>query len=338
MAMRDLPAITDGLRRYLSETWGRPIAIENLIETSAGARRGNLLFDAVDGDERIGLVLTIYPPPDTVIFGVQTETEALRLVEKAGAPVAHVHELSDDTSWFGEPFFISSRIEGETVPRRILRQIGDDRELGERIGAQLGRAFASIHSVPATDAPEELRPPDGRPPAERALAGIDEQLSALPQPSPSWRLAMRWLEKNLPAPPPRETLIHSDVRNGNIVVSTEGLEAILDWEGCHTGDPHQDLAWPCVRTWRFGIDHLELGGFSSRQAMIDAYVGAGAHYDPASFEWWKVLSTLRWGAGLSKQAMQHLDGSYRSIVMAVSGRRACEQEYDLLRLLAGHLG
>ena len=44
-------------------------------------------------------------------------------------------------------------------------------------------------------------------------------------------------------------------------------------------------------------------------------------------------SDLRWGVGLSRQSVQHLNGTYRNIAMATSGRRAVELEYDLLRLL-----
>jgi len=50
-----------------------------------------------------------------------------------------------------------------------------------------------------------------------------------------------------------------------------------------------------------------------------------------------VLGTLRWGLGLARQAIGHLDGSVPSIVMAASGRRVAELEFDLLALL-GRLG
>jgi len=60
---------------------------------------------------------------------------------------------------------------------------------------------------------------------------------------------------------------------------------------------------------------------------------AGGRFDPHSYHWWKVFSTLRWGVGLCRQSVQHLNGTYRNIAMATSGRRAVELEYDLLRLL-----
>jgi aminoglycoside phosphotransferase (APT) family kinase protein len=129
-------------------------------------------------------------------------------------------------------------------------------------------------------------------------------------------------------------MVHGDVRTGNIMVGTDGLRAMLDWEGCHTGDPHEDLAWIAVRTWRFGNDHLEVGGFSPREPMVEGYEEAGGRFDPHAYHWWKVFGTLRWGIGLSRQAVQFLDGTYRNIAMAASGRRAVELEYDLLRLLS----
>jgi aminoglycoside phosphotransferase (APT) family kinase protein len=338
LELRNLGQIGDNLSRYLSETWGRPVSATNLVETTVGARRGNILFDAVDGDTVHRLVVTIYPPARTVIFGVTAETGALRLAEAAGAPVAHVFEVCEDPSWFGEPFFISQRIEGESLPRNVLRLVAADESLGERMGRQLGAAFAAIHSVPATATPEAIhRAPFDVPPSVAALDVMREQLGELLQPAPTFALGLRWLERNQPDPPHHQVMVHSDVRNGNIMVGPDGLRAILDWEGCHTGDPHEDLGWVCVRTWRFGNDHLEVGGFSPRGPMIEAYEAAGGPFDPHAFQWWKVWGTLKWGIGLSRQSVQHLNGTYRNIAMATSGRRSVELEYDLLRLLKGAL-
>mgnify|MGYP003349645102 FL=1 len=51
--------------------------------------------------------------------------------------------------------------------------------------------------------------------------------------------------------------------------------------------------------------------------------------------WWLTLGTLRWGLGLAKQCHQHLAGQYVTIVMAASGRRVSELEYDTLMCLRG---
>ena len=340
LALRDLDAIGRSLTSYLRETWGRPVVVEELVETSVGARRGNILFRTRDADRPAGetaqdLVVTIYPPAGTTIFGVEAETAALALAEAAGAPVAHVFAACTDPSWFGEPFFISQRIFGETLPRNVLRLTDTTDGLGDRVGRQLGAAFAAIHRVPAADCPEVVRRDPSQTPSAHMIATLAALLEELREPLPSFELALRWLARNQPDPPARRTMVHGDVRTGNIVVSPAGLEAVLDWEGCHTGDPHEDLSWPCVRTWRFGNDTKEVGGYCDRATLTDAYEEAGGRFDPAAFQWWKTLNTLRWGIGLSRQAFQHLNGTHRGIAMAASGRRAAELEFDLLRLLAG---
>ena len=58
-------------------------------------------------------------------------------------------------------------------------------------------------------------------------------------------------------------------------------------------------------------------------------------WDDGTYHWWKVLGTLRWGLGLANQARQPLDGEFPSSVMAASGRRVAEMEYDVLMLLDG---
>jgi aminoglycoside phosphotransferase (APT) family kinase protein len=338
LELRNLDMIAGLLSKYLSGAWDRPVEAVELVETSVGARRGNILFVADDpanddGPTRHDMVVTIYPPAGAVVFGIEAETGALARAAEAGAPVAHVYEVCTDPSWFGEPFFISQRIFGESLPRDILRMVAADDTLGETMARQLGRGFAAIHSVPAERAPEIIRRPMDVAPSARSLELLTEQIDELLQPVPAFELGLRWLARNQPTPPSRHTLIHGDVRTGNIMVGADGLRAILDWETCHTGDPHEDLGWVAMRTWRFGNDALEIGGFGSLQPLVEAYDEAGGHFDPDSYHWWKVFATLRWGVGLSRQTVQHLNGTYRNIAMAVSGRRAVELEYDLLRLL-----
>ena len=76
-----------------------------------------------------------------------------------------------------------------------------------------------------------------------------------------------------------------------------------------------------------------VGGLGGLDSFRDAYVAAGGTWNDERFRWWRVLGTLRWGLGLAGQTRQHLDGSYPSIVMAGSGRRVPELEYDTLLLI-----
>ncbi|MFF0527608.1 phosphotransferase [Nocardia amikacinitolerans] len=129
----------------------------------------------------------------------------------------------------------------------------------------------------------------------------------------------------------RRSIIHTDLRVGNIVVGPGGLRAVLDWEGARRfGDPMRDLAWPTLRMWRFGDDAREFGGLVDLATFVAAYERAGGTFELDRFRWWKTASTLAWGVLLAGQAAAYLDGATRDIVMAASGRRVSEIEWDLL--------
>ncbi len=321
--------LEDGLARWLTEQRGQPMSIANLTQVSAGARRINALFDGVDESGTVErLAVTALPTLDIQIIPVTVEAAVRTLAHDAGVPTPQIVGATDDASYVGGPFFVSERIDGETIPRRVLRLV-EEHGIGDTIARQLGSAFATLHALdPATAPPEIPRPVAG--PIETALVAADVVMAALLQPSPVFSYGMHWLETHRPSEPEHLSIVHSDVRNGNIIVGPDGLRAILDWEGTRIGDPAEDVAWPCVRMWPFRNDHLPLGGFSTVAPYRAAYEEGGGVWDDERIRWWLALGTLRWGLGLANQAAQHLDGRYRSIVMAASGRRVSELEYDTL--------
>jgi hypothetical protein len=102
----------------------------------------------------------------------------------------------------------------------------------------------------------------------------------------------------------------------------------------HAGNPAEDLGWLCVKAWRFGVD-APVAGLGTREELLAAYRAAGgAGISVAELRWWEILGTLRWGAICMKQTWTHLHGAHRSVELAAIGRRVCEQEWDLLLLLA----
>ena len=62
----------------------------------------------------------------------------------------------------------------------------------------------------------------------------------------------------------------------NSLPSLYGLAAVIDWELIHRGDPHEDLAWLCLKAWRFG-QPLEVGGLGTIDELVAAKnAGTGA--------------------------------------------------------------
>ncbi len=154
-----------------------------------------------------------------------------------------------------------------------------------------------------------------------------DQRSAVFDRTHEWLLAHR--------PPHRaDALIHGDLRMGNIIVQPDGLAAVIDWELIHRGDPHEDLAWLCLKAWRFG-QPLEVGGLGSIDELVAAYEAAGGRaINRQTLRWWLVAKTFTWGVGCMLQGDTHLSGRVRSVDLAAVGRRAAEQEWDLIELLA----
>jgi aminoglycoside phosphotransferase (APT) family kinase protein len=251
----------------------------------------------------------------------------MQLAYDAGLPsprVLHVLQPQDELG----TGFIMARVEGETIARKILR---DDQFARARpkLARQLGQVLAGIHGLALAQLPE-LR----RMTATREIAELERDYRSFDWPRPVFELALRWLRDRDPGPPQQVTLVHGDFRHGNLIISPDGVRAVLDWELAHTGDPMEDLGWICVNSWRFGEIDKPVGGFGSREELFAGYEAAGHSVDPDRVKFWEVMGTLRWGVMCCGMMQRFRSGPDHSMERAMIGRRSSETEIDLLRLLA----
>jgi aminoglycoside phosphotransferase (APT) family kinase protein len=308
---------------------GVPVDVVDLHRLSGGASRETWSFDAVSRDAsgtRHALVLRRDPSAAVAGSARATEFEVLRAAGAGGVAVPEVAYLLEPDDGLGDGF-VMLRVEGETIPRRILR---DDEYAQARssLTGQLAEQAALVHALPTTSLPEL--------PVLGAREQLDQYrgiIDGIGEPRPAFELGLRRLAASAPdATEP--ALVHGDFRNGNLVVGPEGLRVLLDWELSHLGDPVEDLAWCCVRSWRFGNDDLPVGGFGTVDALLAAYEAAGGTtVEPDHLAWWEAFGTLKWGLICAIQAHTHLGGHVRSVELATLGRRIAETEWDLLVLL-----
>ena len=306
--------LDDGLAAVLGAS-----EIIGLTRLTGGASRETWRFEA-DGRP---LILQLQREGDERDMAV--EIGAVRVATRSGVPTATVVAASTDRSQLGAAYMILDWVEGQTTPRKILR---NDEFVGARraLAAQMGMALARIHAMDPTGIV--------------GLADVDqleqyrERLDMLGEPHPTFELAMRWLESNRPEAA-GHGVVHGDFRLGNVMVGEEGLRAVLDWELVHLGDPMEDLGWLSVKAWRFGSPK-PVAGIADYEELFDAYVAAGGRrVDPEVVRWWEVLGTMKWGIMCIVQADVHLSGLTRSHELAVIGRRVCENEHDLFLALDG---
>jgi aminoglycoside phosphotransferase (APT) family kinase protein len=121
---------------------------------------------------------------------------------------------------------------------------------------------------------------------------------------------------------------------GNIMFDESGLVSVLDWELAHVGDPVEDLAWLCVRAWRFGQDERPAGGLGTREELIAAYQDAGGSpVDLSTLRFWEMLGNFKLALVFISQARAYLDGAHATVELASLGRRIAEPEAELLALM-----
>ncbi len=350
-----IPASQDEIAAALGRVLGG--TVRDLRRLSGGASRVTSSFDldpVPDTDEAADsgtdatarrvqhLVLQMDRAGSTAQRGrARTEASLLRAAAAAGVPVPPVVAAAGDadptdadpadptttTTTTADPlgtgWIVVERLEGETIPRRILR---DDRWAVARdsLTAQCGRALAAVHAIePATI--EGLAPAD---PFADPLPWLD----LLGEVRPALELGVRWLGGRRPKAEARK-VVHGDFRLGNLLVGPEGLRGVLDWELAHAGDPAEDLGWLSAPAWRFG-GAPEVGGFGTLPELLDAYAAAGAEpVDADTVRWWQVYATVKWATICALQASVHLSGATRSVELAAIGRRVCESEWDLMVLL-----
>ena len=315
---------------------GHAGAVRNLRRLTGGATKKTWAFDWVTGDAQQALILQQAPGLAAPVGGAPklgaAQDAALMVVARAGgvpAPVVRVVLQAQDGLGEG---YVTEFIAGETLGRRVVR---DEALAGARVhmARQCGEILAAIHRLPIASLPflQRLSPADELRVYADALARSGVQHAAL-------AYALRWTEQNLPrewAP----ALVHADFRTGNLIVGTDGVRCVLDWEIARIGDAMQDLGVLCMRTWRFGGEG-EAGGFGSREELYAAYEAiSGQRIDVQRVRFWEAFSNLKWAIACARRGSSvRADGRQASLELSAVGRRLEEPLWDLFTLIGSKPG
>lgn len=317
------------------------VAVSNLYRIPGGASRETWSFDAEWNDNGVraseGFIIRRDPDASLLVTERDLEFNVMDAAYRHGVPVPRMRWLEPSGEWLSRPFFIMERIDGcEASPTKVLM---DPRFIQSRtrISEQFIDILARIHAIdPAGESLAFFGPPPG--PDACGLAEIErwEEIVARDtlEPQPVLSAAFRWLRRNLPPPAQRIVLVHADYRTGNFLCTPEGeIKGVLDWEMAHLGDPLEDVAWACIRPWRWLGNEL-VGGLMERDELFRRYSEAtGIEVIEESVRFWEVLGNVKLAAIFITGGRGFCDGRTRAAMMAFLGRNIGRLELEIMDLI-----
>ncbi|BFM15127.1 hypothetical protein R50073_13100 [Maricurvus nonylphenolicus] len=309
-------------------------ALVDCRQLTAGASQETyrITYRGADGETRLAL-RRAQPTSETEssVGGITLESEArlFKLAKQYAIPSPTVmYELQPgDNLGSG---FVMNWLEGETMGHRINRRPELD-DIRPQLARLCGEILGRIHNIDwqAEKLDSFLEVTDTRQQIQEAW----DQYKELNVPIPMIDYTARWLMENLPQQA-RTSLVHTDFRNGNLMVNPQGIEAVLDWELAHIGDPIQDLGWLCVNSWRFGNRELEVGGFGQLEDLLAGYQEVtGVDVNEQDVKFWQVFGSFWWSIGTLRMAQSWRTGDTPSLERPVIGRRSSEAQMDCVDLL-----
>ena len=317
------------LQRHLSDV-RRLIKVERL---SGGASQETykLLVETNKGEKPLALRRATggqFQQPDAELPGLSVEALLIKSARAVGVPGPEIYHVLTRDDDLGDGF-IMQWLEGETLGTRIVRA-PEYKDTRSRLAYECGKLIAQIHGIDleATGLRDKL----GTMSPGQFVERIYAQYQKLITPQPMIDYTAQWLRQNLPQHF-ELTLVHNDFRNGNFILKSEGIVAVLDWESAHIGDPMRDLGWICTNSWRFGEDK-PVGGFGYYDDLYRGYEEiSGKKVDPEQVKFWEVFGSFWWSVGCLTMADQYRSGFDKTVERPAIGRRSSECQIDCVNLL-----
>ena len=331
-----LDDLSQALVELLSTIYESEIELVGFSRLSGGANMEIWSMDAVLDNTSHSIILRRMPGGKNDLnqvgnIDLTTEAELITIAADHGVAVPKIVHVLCPSDGLGIGFLMS-REPGLALPKRILKD-PDLNKTRELLAFECGKVLAKIHSIPLEKIPGSVKNMSEIDINEAMQARLDNYNNA----SPVHQLALDWLRDNLPAARGK-TLVHGDFRNGNMLVDTNGIVAILDWELAHIGNPVEDLGYLCGNVWRFGNHEQPVGGFGQYDDLLDGYRSvAGWAPTVEEIQHWEIYCAMNWAMACLTMLDLYRSGADTSIERAAVGRRLSESEIDLLLLLDGKM-
>ncbi|MFT6892309.1 MAG: aminoglycoside phosphotransferase (APT) family kinase protein [Halioglobus sp.] len=260
---------------------------------------------------------------------LEVEAKLFQLAAAGGIPEPEILYVLREADNLGSGF-IMEWLEGETLGNRIVRH-EDFALLREDLAYQCGSVLARVHALDWRDAGLDSHLSNVSP--EALVNETWSYYRDIAVSEPMIDFTGRWLLDHLPENS-QTALVHGDFRNGNLMVTPNGIAAVLDWELAHVGDPVRDLGWLCVNSWRFGNSEKSVGGFGHVDDLLAGYYSvSGQKISPEHLKFWQVFGSFWWSIICLRMAQSWRTGETPSLERPAIGRRSSEAQMDCVNLL-----
>jgi aminoglycoside phosphotransferase (APT) family kinase protein len=266
---------------------------------------------------------------------VDIQAAAISVVASAGMAVPEVVLAEPDPDAVGTPFIVSEFVPGY-VPTPWT---ADGRAFTDRLRPGHRQQFVAelvlMHSVDWRD--DRLAPlVEGATPVEHQRnrqSHVDELYHEVAlRPDPLIEEVLAYLRDELPSPDGL-VIVHGDYRPGNIIYDPTTLQrrAVIDWDGVHLGNYHEDLGQ--IMAWPFrDAAGLACGLFEDEELLELYEQQSGRPVRRPETHYYEVAATFRRYIGFCVLARSWLDGG-GDVRMARAWLALSNDRVQLARLL-----
>lgn len=272
-------------------------------------------FTVESGGRRESWFLRL-PPPDVKWQGTADVLRQVTVLDALdGTDVPHCSVRwsggeGDELRWFGRPYFIVPRLEGDVLrvgTGEWAESVGPEARLA--LGAEIMTALAGIHRLdwrPLTYLGDPIPFADDVTRWDRLVerAADPERLALAPE-------VRRRLLETVPEDAP-VGVFHGDFQTANLFCSTgrePHLKAVIDWELTGIGATLNDVGWICTfsdpQAWAVGPEGRPM--FLDPETLIGLYERAWGAELP-DLAWFRALAAYKFAAITGFNLMLHRRG------------------------------
>jgi aminoglycoside phosphotransferase (APT) family kinase protein len=324
----------DTLTAYFSKRFPerKGLVVKDVQILSGGFSKQTISVELLQDGALERIVLRKDLPVNPTEASAVEEYPLLQAVCSAGVPVPEPLWSEPDRAALGTPFIAVRYVSGTTDVSRWR----DHADARRRFARSLAAILVRLQSMPTAEL--SFLPRKQSTLGEQVAAQLDEYQSlahrSLNPRRPLLDADFAWLRFNIPDSGSRISMVHGDIGFHNMLILDGNVNALLDWEFAHYGDPLEDLFY-CkafveqVVSWdEFLKGYVAQGGIDydrSQTSKIDRY-----------YEIWR---NVRNAAACARPVHVFLSNERAALKSAVAGLTLLPRfELEAFNLIVSELG